>query len=446
MAKNKKKPALQEELTDLEKRELEAILDRVSVQSPDGESFQNWVNSLKTAFSQRQRFLAALLDALSRSPTEAGLRVFNALKDCVTDKNLRRVIKTAEYRLEQKGLLKKEATPETVVIFSEKTLESKALESSEAHLWLFPVCGRVCVSLYVPSPALDNYCLLIGSDFTRWASFMIGKIYDPDNTFQCTVLSGGKKVYKEITSNLDGIPHVVSAPVSLPFAALCAEELIKVFLKSRRDIVCPPDLAWGRTIISPFIADPDLETSLRKELNISTSDISDDEQTEIPALLESLGSFWAHSDEMMKLVGNLLEVVNSVLTWDRESKVYHVRRKILEFVNSLDDFYKGLYLQYLMANAVVQGIRFGNKAMAKTILNIASNFKDGNYDRWEDFIVLHLCGAILNFIKLFKFRDEIIKEMIRKNSDLIVVPEIKTSYPELDNLSEFLADMLTMRR
>lgn len=444
MAKYKKSADLKSELTEIEKRELEAILDRLSVQNPNGESFQSWVDSLKTAFSQRERLLAAFLDTLSRSPTEAGLRVFNALKDSVKDKALRKVVKAAEYRLEQKGLLKKESASEPVVIFSEKNIRSKDLELAEAHIWLLPLCGRFCVTLYVPSMTAENSIIAVGSDLIKWAEFMIGKAIYPDDTIMCYVLRGSKKVYKEVTSSLD-IPRVVSVPVSLPIAAVFVQHLIGVSLKGNKRLY-PSDTFQARRVTDPFVPDADIKDSFMRELDLSSDDMLSVNQPDTSALLESLGYFWTDPDEMHNILRRLLEIVDSVLVWDTAAKEYQVRRKVLEFLNSLDEFYKELYCLYLLALALIQGKGSQRRAEAAAILKIVSDIKAGNADTWEDVTVLHFCQSILSFVRFIKARDELAKEMTGKRSDLIVVPGGKAVEPKWDYLDDFLTKMVTDRR
>jgi hypothetical protein len=90
-------------LTPDESSELQLILDRLAVQTPNGESFSNWLDSLKRSLEGRQSLIAALLQKLSRHPGEVGLRVFVALQGMVDEKRLAKAVRQAAYRFAQRG-------------------------------------------------------------------------------------------------------------------------------------------------------------------------------------------------------------------------------------------------------------------------------------------------------------------------------------------------------
>ncbi len=86
-----------------EQGELQMILDRLSVQNPEGESFHNYLESLGRMLKGRENFTLALLDRLSRKPTPAGFQVFLKFKDIFEESGNRRAARQAGYRFQQKG-------------------------------------------------------------------------------------------------------------------------------------------------------------------------------------------------------------------------------------------------------------------------------------------------------------------------------------------------------
>lgn len=99
----KKKKPVEAALSQAESMELQMILDRLGVQDPDGESFANYLESLRKMLKGREALVAGLLEKLSRTPNEVGFRTYLALENLVIDKQLARVNKQTAYRFAQKG-------------------------------------------------------------------------------------------------------------------------------------------------------------------------------------------------------------------------------------------------------------------------------------------------------------------------------------------------------
>jgi len=498
MAKDEKRSKIQDKLTDAEKRELEAILDRLSVQNPDGDSFSNWLESLKNTFSNRQRFITALLDVISKSPTEAGKRVFLALKDCVRDKELRKIVRTAEYRMTQKGLLQKEkesSQPEKVVVFSDKPLKNIELEAGEAHLWIFPFCGRCSLTLYVPSLTGESRSVVVGSDIREWSRFFIGKTLEPDRTLQVMVEFGGKRVYRELTSIIAPMPGVASVPVSIRFGALLASELIDIFSRHRPTALTSRDLQMAKDLFNSLLPD-DVENLWMREgnhiglplqgfseplsspLTVTPSD-SEGSPQEIPrcslaslgtprndrekaprltdhadevtlnSLAQSVGSFWFVPETMMELSESLFDIVDSVLSWEQAHKEYHIRRRLLDFISSGDRFSLELYRFFLKSSALVMAKRDNKIPEARVLFRIANDLLEAeDLSKWEDFLITHLCSSFANFAGFQKQWEE------KRNapsqpvvSSLVVVPgEEATKKSKWAILEEFLTEMISSGR
>lgn len=149
MTKKNKKPGIQ--LNAEEVRELEMILDRLSVQDPEGESLEVYLESLHTALAGREQLIGALLQKLSRNPSEVGFRAFLSFENQLDGKGLRRIVKRARYRFEQRGYSQGEeesgAEPNVVLVHKESKQPVAHLVPADDVIWLvtalFPGEGTV---------------------------------------------------------------------------------------------------------------------------------------------------------------------------------------------------------------------------------------------------------------------------------------------------------------
>ncbi|MCX7821961.1 MAG: hypothetical protein N2260_00790 [Syntrophobacterales bacterium] len=430
-----KKQSLINELSDIEKLELEAILDRISVQNPEGESFHGWLNSLKNSLSQRQRFVTVLLDTLSKSPTKAGEKVFLALSDCVQDKNLRRVVRKAEYRFEQKGFLKDRSLPQQkVVIFSDKALKNVSLEAREAHLSIYYSIGRCRVSFYLPSITSEGQILVVSSDIGRWVKVLASKTTEPEK-LEILLRHGGKNFYKEFT--LEPFFTVETIPVTLPFAALVAKELIDTFGSNVHNNIHPMSLTSAQGIIKNFLPE-DPYRCILEEIGHSDSRPIPYEESDLIEIAKSIGLFWFRIGKMMETAHSLFSIVDSVLTWDIESKVYNAKRNILNLLYSCDDFHLGLYKLFLIAWAVVLGKQRKSPEKGRLLFEISQDIQDRNFNKWERFILHHLVRSFLEFTTVEEFREKFKRGTANRTSDVISLPSQESQKSRWSLLREFL--------
>lgn len=79
------------------------IMDRLAVQSPEGESLDNCLRSLRSTLKGRESLTIALIEALGRSPTEVSFRAFTILHELLAGGKGGRVIKQTAYRFAQRG-------------------------------------------------------------------------------------------------------------------------------------------------------------------------------------------------------------------------------------------------------------------------------------------------------------------------------------------------------
>jgi hypothetical protein len=82
-------------------------------QDPEGESFFQFVESLKPLIQRSVPFTLAFVDALGSTSSPVAVKVLQILQKIPAEKPVRRALKTALYRLERQGLVKKEEETES---------------------------------------------------------------------------------------------------------------------------------------------------------------------------------------------------------------------------------------------------------------------------------------------------------------------------------------------
>jgi hypothetical protein len=100
-------------LTEEDRTQLQMLLDRVMAQDPEGESFSQFVESLKPLIQRSVPFTLAFVDALGSTQSPVAVKVLQILQEIPAEKPMRRALKAALYRLERQGLVKKEEETES---------------------------------------------------------------------------------------------------------------------------------------------------------------------------------------------------------------------------------------------------------------------------------------------------------------------------------------------
>lgn len=106
MAKQRpsKKTDKGQSLSQEEQAQLQALLDRIAVQDPAGESLKQFLGSVRLVLEQSPAMGLAFAEALGSMTTPVALKVLEALQEVPAAKPLRRAVKTALYRLGRHGL------------------------------------------------------------------------------------------------------------------------------------------------------------------------------------------------------------------------------------------------------------------------------------------------------------------------------------------------------
>lgn len=195
--KKNRKPELS--LSEDQFGELEMMVDRLSVQNPEGSSLDNYLKSLVRALEQQETLAAALLEQLSRKPSPVGFKTFLALRDIIRDKKLVKTVKQVGYRFAQRGFtIKAEALPveNVVLVQREETRKPVAhVLPVDGTFWLF---AALIPEAGYPTPTL----------ITAFMERDFQEVY-------VKVTEGSQKIYREYLQKL-GERHTDRKPCEVP--------------------------------------------------------------------------------------------------------------------------------------------------------------------------------------------------------------------------------------
>ena len=111
-AKKDKKRHDRPVLTEEEQTQLQMLLDRVLAQDPEGDSFAQFVESLKPLVQRSISFTVAFAEALGSTANPVAVKVLEALQGMEAKKPVRRAFKKALYRLSRQGLVEEQEDSE----------------------------------------------------------------------------------------------------------------------------------------------------------------------------------------------------------------------------------------------------------------------------------------------------------------------------------------------
>jgi len=179
--------------------ELEMIVDRLSVQNPEGATLQNYLKSLVNTLSSQESLAAALVAELSRKPSQVGFQTFLAVREVIRDKKLAKMVRQAAYRFSQRGYAAEPDLPTTEnVVLVQKEEARKPL----AHV--LPVDGTFGLfAALIPEP---NYP----------APMLVTALMERDfEEVYIRVTEGSQKVYREYLQKV-GERHPDRKPCEVP--------------------------------------------------------------------------------------------------------------------------------------------------------------------------------------------------------------------------------------
>jgi hypothetical protein len=253
-----------------ETAELGMILDRLAVQTPGGESFEVYLQSLRNSLRARPILAAALLDSLSRSPSPTGFRTFEALERVVEASPFKKSAKKAAYRFAQKGFTASEnrSAPEKIILIKEEQRKPLAhLFQLQGAMWI--------VSALIPEASSGGYSLITAFLEDDFSAFNVR-----------VVESTGQKRYKEYLQMLSAHSSQRAAQIPLHHAARLFFEMLdfwtgkgsyahleraREILKRYRNTEAKPyvhDLLAPLEDPEQFFSEVDIET-LTKDMDLS---------------------------------------------------------------------------------------------------------------------------------------------------------------------------------
>ncbi|UCG14606.1 MAG: hypothetical protein JSU72_09235 [Deltaproteobacteria bacterium] len=101
-------------LTLEEQAQVQMLLDRLAVQDPNGETFDQFLDSLRPLVQLSSDFTRAFVEALGGTATPTAVKVLQALQEIPAARPVRRALKTALYRLRRQGLIPEQEESEPV--------------------------------------------------------------------------------------------------------------------------------------------------------------------------------------------------------------------------------------------------------------------------------------------------------------------------------------------
>jgi hypothetical protein len=217
-----------------ESLEVGMILDRLSVQNPEGTSLENYLKSLVKTLENREAIAAALIEQLSRKPSKVGFQTFMALKDSIRDNKLTRIVKQVGYRFSQRGFsgdLQIRPVDNVVLVQKEGKKPVAHVLPVDGTFWLF---AALIPEASYPAPTLVT--ALMEQDFAQ--------VY-------IRVLEGSQKIYRDYLQKV-GERHADRKPCEVPLYH--AARLFFELLDLSKDRQATPEQGRATIILRPFHA------------------------------------------------------------------------------------------------------------------------------------------------------------------------------------------------
>lgn len=179
--------------------ELEMIVDRLSVQNPEGATLDNYLKSLVKTLGEQENLAAALLEQLSRKPSQVGFQTFLAVSKVIRDKKLAKIVKQVGYRFAQRGFA---TEPEVLPVENVVLVQRQEARKPVAHV--LPVDGTFWLfAALVPEAGYPTPTLI-----TAFMERDFEEVY-------VRVVEGSQKIYRDYLQKM-GERHADRKPCEVP--------------------------------------------------------------------------------------------------------------------------------------------------------------------------------------------------------------------------------------
>ena len=370
----KKNKKLKIDLTPEEHAELESIIDRLKLQHPQGETFNNFVESLIERLSEKENLLAALIDRISREPSEAGVELILKVKDKISSRH-KRILKRALFRLIQRGYL------------TEKSISSEEVSDS-SKVVLIPNPSQtenVLSGIYLHDIQYSRFLTIILPPTPTTEATLIAVTESPEsNRLECRTAYGSKRELNAIIKQMEAIFKFYEAP--LYHVAQLMVNRIEVFSK-----MLNPASREGafeiKRIVREFL--PDDPEKFFKESFKNTKDNAQSPDNLVELISEVKKFEFDLQSKFASFVTAIDSVLNPTIMCSEDAKLYRLEKKILEFFDKLNEFSIGRYYLFL-TEEVTRLISSSKIQLAAQLYNIARCVKNRDFDKISSFLTKHL--------------------------------------------------------
>ncbi len=371
---NKKKEARKKGKSDIElsveeSHELGMILDRLSVQNPEGESLNSYLESLGKTLRNRENLAAALIERLSRNPSEVGYRTFMWFRDLPADPRARRIVKQAGYRFSQKGFADEADSVQTEKV----VLIQKEERTPSAHM--LPVPGAfflLSALVYEPGSPAPTAVSVFAEDRFRMLN--------------AKATESSQRLYRDYLRNIAA--HAEKKPCRIPLWH--AARVFFDMLGFHGGEATSPEVSIARRIFDDF-HDPGRKPyayELMPGLDQPPESLRAMDPTE---LLHAVDSPWLYfsRDELLPWRQKIQELESPLLVVPREIQRERVKDELVRAADELCSGRTRLMFQRFFEEYAVYFKLSGKDELAADALAVADHLR-GTADAGENPAVLRL--------------------------------------------------------
>jgi len=412
--KKKKSEPLQ--VSPEEEKELESIIDRLSVQDPEGESFSRFVESLSKRFEE-ERLRAALLERISKAPTPASLEVFKHFRNTISEKPYVKVVKRAEFRLKQKGI---NLDPETK---SSGSTEKRVLIDIPNE----DVCAGEAMVHLDSGTGWDGLIFLFEPSLTYDAGLVFVEESATKSTLGCYWVWNSKRKVLEMLNEIT--KHADLYRVPMYHGAVIFNDYLEIF-EGRYDPGDRTKIFEVKRLLAPHVP----ENRDQYFLEVLADVEPEDPQVVIRKLTENKSYFrLGYHNDSLDLLNNVLTLLKSPIESPAHAKRYRVEKVIDEFFENADPRRLKLLGLNLKAHAV-KFIHDQEKSIARTIYDIAKHCEEGSISPIRNFLISYTINALIKMDEeLAEMLGELFPEMSEAKERDLVDEEGLPGYRRLDS-------------